>query len=278
MSDNVNAVEPQIQEGKPTIDQLPEALQRKVKEFMAETKSAKQKQKELAELAAQREVELERLKEAKQLELDQKEAEMKQILETLDSYDPGDAVNKVQQLREEIKKNQKLQEDQKKRDAAIEAKYRQSFETQKSELVRQLEEQSRYIASIKQDRALEAIYRENDGTDFATFKALLDVNFSIVYDEDGSVLGINKKDGTPIDLNGKSATLDDVFLAMRKGEYGETLRTVFRTYNSSRGANIPGGISSGAKPVIQLTRSSRSGIPIINRETAQALKEGRTIK
>lgn len=278
MTDNVNAVEPQIQEGKPTIDQLPEALQRKVQEFMRETKTAKQKQKELAELAALREAEIERLREAKQAELDQKEAEMKQILETLDSYDPGDAVNKVQQLREEIKRNQKLQEDQKKRDAATEAKIKQSYESQKTDLQRQIAEKDLYIASIKQERALEAVYRENDGIDFPTFKALLDVNFSIVYDEDGSVLGINKKDGTPIDLNGKTATLDDVFLAMRKGEYGETLKTVFRTYNSSRGANIPGGISSGAKPVIQMNRSSRSGIPIINRETAQALKEGRTIK
>lgn len=277
MPDNVNAVEPQTQD-KPSIDQLPEAVQRKVKELLAETKTAKQKQRELAELATQRELELERLKEAKQLELEQKEAEMKQILETLDSYDPGDAVNKVQQLREEIKKNQKLQEDQKKRDAAIEAKYRQSFETQKLELLRQLEEQNRHIASIKQDRGLESVYREHDGIDFQTFKALLDVNFSIVYDEYGSPLEINKKDGTPIDLNGKTATLDDVFLAMRKGEYGETLKTVFRTYNSSRGANIPGGISSGAKPVVTLTRSSKSGIPIISREAAQALKEGRTIK
>lgn len=278
MPDNVNAVEPQTPGEKPTIDQLPEALQRKVRELMNETKTAKQEKAKYAELAAQREAETERLREAKQAELDQKEAEMKQILETLDSYDPGDAVNKVQQLREEIKKNQKLQEDQKKRDAATEAKIKQSYESQKTELQRQVEEKNRYIAGLLQDRALESIYRENDGTDFATFKALLDVNFSIVYDEDGSVLGINKKDGTPIDLNGKTATLDDVFLAMRKGEYGETLKTVFRTYNSSRGANIPGGISGGAKPVVQISRSSRSGIPIISRETAQALKEGRTIK
>ena len=116
------------------------------------------------------------------------------------------------------------------------------------------------------------------GTNFKHFEALFNLDYKAIYDEQGDLKEIKKSDGTSVFTSGdatKPANPDQVLIEIRKSPYYQSFFAGQR-YNQAGNANIPGGVSTGNKPLVSPER--RGNIPIIGQAEIDAIKEGRYVR
>lgn len=244
-----------------TIDQLPEALRRNVEKQRAETAQAKATAKKTQEeLAAYRQA----VENALQIE----------------GASNVDIAAKIQELLEEKRRNEELEQRIKETAASVEANLKLTYQQEIEQLKKANETLVESNAQTVRLTSLELAFMSQTGQDFPRFHRLFELDFSAVYDEKGKLTDIRKADGTPIFVPGdpsKPATPDQVFTEIRKGTFGQTYVTLFQVpYNSSRNANIPQGISSQKGMVV--AQKSVNGIPIIGKAEVDAIKENRYVR
>lgn len=243
-------------EGK-KIEDLPKEIQEKHRQLLAEAKNAKESKRQIeSELNAYREA-LSKLK-----------------IGATSAADVGAEIERLlQDQREQAQREQDFRDAIARAEAQAELGYRQQLEE-----LKKANEQLRIAAEQNaREKNLQLKFLASHGQDFGNFKALLERNFTPIYGEDGDLLEIKKLDGTPIFTASddvKPATVEQVFLEMRKGTFGQIWETLFVPYNSSKNANIPAGISSSGTlsphkiPVVR-------GMRVIGPDEVKAILEDR---
>lgn len=267
MSDiSIQAAEPQETQlnaapTRPTIDQLPEAVRRKQEELRNETAKAKATAKKTQE-------ELASYRQAVESALQ------------VDGASSSDIAAKIQELLDEKRRNEELEQKLKETAASVEANLKLTYQQEIEELKKANQALAEANAETKRLTSLRLAFIGQTGQDFTRFQRLFELDFSATYDEKGELTEIRKLDGTPIYVPGepsKPATPDQVFTEIRKGTFGPTYVTLFQVpYNSSRNANIPQGITSRKGVVV--AQKSVNGIPVIGAAEVEAIKENRYVR
>lgn len=267
MSDSFNQAaesqEPQLNTPpeRKTIDQLPEPLRKKQEELRQETAKAKAAAKKTQEeLVAYRQA----VENALQI----------------DGASSSDIATKIQELLEEKRRNEELEQKIKETAASVEANLKLAYQQEIEQLKKANETLAETNAENIRLNSLRLAFIGQTGQDFTRFHRLFELDFSAVYNEKGELTDIRKADGTPIFVPGdpsKPATPAQVFTEIRKGTFGQTYVTLFQMpYNSSRNANIPQGILSQKGMVV--AQKSVNGIPIIGQAEIEAIKEDRYVR
>lgn len=122
------------------------------------------------------------------------------------------------------------------------------YEPQLKELSSKLEAQEKLLTQKLQSDALRSLHSNNQGKEFEAFCAILNSQFKTEYEQTGTdfnqvpqykLAKITNRDGTPIFIEGKEATPEQVIVQIRQGHYGQAIASCFEPWNQSNGGLLP---------------------------------------
>jgi hypothetical protein len=148
------------------------------------------------------------------------------------------------------------------------AKIINQYEPQLKELSNKLQSQEKLLTQKLQSDALRSLHSANQGKEFEAFCAILNSQFSVEFEQVGVDFNqipqykpakIANKDGTPIFIEGKEASPEDVLLQIRQGHYGQAIAACFEPWNQSNGGVLPRQVATnGGKTVRYYPRNQKS--------------------
>lgn len=166
------------------------------------------------------------------------------------------------------------------------AKLVNQYEPQIKDLSSKLEQQQKLLEQKLQSDALRSLHGANQGKEFPLFCAMLNALFNVEYEQSGmdgqipqyKTAKINNKDGTPIFIDGKPATPEDIIMKIRQGEYGQAIASCFPDWNQTNGGILPHQtINGNGKTVKTYPRSQKPLLladPKLNAEIRKGMSDG----
>ncbi len=204
--------------------------------------------------------------------------QLKTVTEILGDISP-DSLEKLKRSEEDYKRSKSesdrlLSEER--------AKLANQYEPQIKDLSSKLEQQQKLLEQKLQSDALRSLHGANQGKEFPLFCAMLNTLFNVEYEQSGmegqipqyKTAKINNKDGTPIFIDGKPATPEDIIMKIRQGEYGQAIASCFPDWNQTNGGILPHQTTNGNGKTVKTYPRAQKALMLADPKLNQEIREG----